>query len=235
MKINPYKYPFIAIEGIDGCGKSTLIEGLKKWDAKKGIGSIFTKEPTDGGWGQLIRLLLRNHGYDIRGDKVQPYQFQEFYILDRLEHRQTETVFLGASPIFSDRDFVSNVAYGIASDVGCHLLLRRHEEILGDYFFVPDLVIILDLPAEEAIKRIEKVGKKADFFEKLNFLKLVRDGYLAFPRLIDEIYPDVELPCAILEASRPPEEVLKNSLFWINKIFQEKLEATEYLKIFKKK
>jgi dTMP kinase len=234
MKINPYSNPFIVIEGIDGCGKSTLIEGIKKWDKKHGIGSIFTKEPTDGPIGATIRRILNNNGCDVKGRKFSPEELQGLYILDRLEHRQAEAAFLEKYPIFSDRDFISTIAYGVGGEVGFRWILKEHEEILNDYFFAPDLALILDLPAEEAVERLREKGKKADYFEKLEFLKEVRNGYLSFPRLIDEIYPDVELPCAVINASQSPEKVLKDSLFWIDKCFQEKLEVTEYIKIFKK-
>ncbi len=234
MKSNPYKYPFIAIEGIDGCGKSTLIEGLQKWDNENGIGAIFTKEQTNGEWGRKISLILGNNGRNSRGEKVSSEDLQIFYIRDRLPHRCNEAVFLEKYPIISDRDFPSTIAYGMAGGLDSHCILRKHEEILGDYFFVPDLVIIPDLPAEEAIKRIKKSGKEADYFEKLEFLKLVRNGYLAFPRLMQEIYPRVGMDI-VVDAMQSPEKVFEDSLFWIDKCFQEKLEATEYNKIFKKK
>lgn len=235
MKINPYPNPFIVIEGIDGCGKSTLIEGLQKWDKKNGIGAIFTREPTDGDWGKIVRDILDNHGYDVNGDKVHSKGLQALYIKDRLEHRKNEVAFLQKYSIFSDRDFVSTFAYGMASGLAFHWVIGTHEDILGDYFFVPDLVIILDLPAEEAIKRIKKSGKEADYFEKLEFLKKVRDHYLAFPRLIDEYYPNIALHCAVIQASQPPKKILEDSLFWIDRCFQKKLEATQYIKIFKKR
>lgn len=240
MKINPYKYPFIAIEGIDGCGKSTLIEGLQKWDKENKIGSIFTKEPTDGNWGQMIRFILNNDGYaNIRGEKVSAEDLQRLYIKDRLEHRQSEAVFLEMYSIFTDRDCPSTPSYYYVSHVnlgylGFRWIFREHEEILGEYFFVPDLVIILDLPAEEAIKRIKKSGKEADYFEKLKFLKLVRDGYLAFPRWMQEIYPEVKTRVIIIDAMQSPEKVFEDSMFRIDRCFQEKLEETEYIKIFKK-
>ncbi len=230
---NPYKYSFIAIEGIDGCGKSTLIEKIQKWDEENGIGAIFTKEQTNGDWGQLISMLLRNHGFDIRGDKVQPSQLQEFYILDRLEHRQNEAGFLEMYPIFSDRDFLSTIAYGLASGVSHRWVLRRHEEELGEYFFAPDLVIILDLPAEEAVKRMEKAGKEADFFEKLNFLKLVRDAYLVCSRFIEEIYPRVDINIVVINALQSPEKVFEDAIYWINRCFQDKSGMAEYIRIFK--
>ncbi len=237
MKINPYKYPFIVVEGIDGCGKSTLIEGIKKWDKENDIGSIFTKEPTDGKIGQMIREILDYNGCENNGRKVSAETLQVLYIKDRLEHRQIETAFLEYYPIISDRDFSSTFSYYYAShgNLGPVWISKKHEEILGDYFFTPDLVIILDLSAEEAIERFEKSGKKMDYFEKLEFLKKVRDGYLAFPRLIQEIYPRVGMDIIVVDAMQSPEEVFTESLYWIDKCFQAKLEATEYLKIFKKK
>ena len=237
MKINPYKYPFIVIEGIDGCGKSTLIEMLQKWDEKNGIGGIFTKEPTDGEIGQRIRMILDNDGRDDKGHKVSAESLQVLYIKDRLEHRQSEAAFLEMYSVFTDRDYPSTLSYYYAShgNLGFKWILSKHEKILGDYFFIPDLVIILDLQAEEAIKRIKKTGKKMDFFEKLEFLRLVRDGYLVFPRLIQEIYPESEMHIAVTDATQSPEKVFKDSLVWIDKCFQKKLEAAKYIKIFKKK
>ena len=234
MKINPYPKPFIVIEGPDGCGKSTLIEGLEKWDKKNGIGAIFTKEPTDGKWGQMIRIILQNDGRDIMGDKIYPEDLQRLYIKDRLEHRQAEAAFLEKYSVFSDRDFPSTMAYGMAEGLESGWILEEHENIMGEYFFAPDLVIILDLPVEEAIKRIKKSRKETDYFEKLEFLKRVREAYLSFPRLIQEIYPRVGMDIVIVDAMPSPAEILKNSLFWIDKCFQEKLEATQYIKIFKK-
>lgn len=212
MKTNPYSHSFIAIEGIDGCGKSTLIGGLKKCDEENKIGAIFTKEPTDGEVGQKIRKILNNHGRDENGKKIYPEELQELYIYDRLKHRQTESVFLEGHPIFSDRDFFSTLAYGIAAGINFRWILERHEIILKSLFFVPNLVFILDLPAEEAIKRIKKAGKAEDYFEKLAFLEKVRQAYLELPKIMEEFYPDVEIDIQIIDASKPPEEVLEKAL-----------------------
>ncbi len=235
MKVNPYKHPFIIIEGIDGCGKSTLIGGIKKWDKKHKIGSIFTKEPTDGEIGQKIRKILDNNGCDDDGHKISAEDLQRLYIWDRLGHRETEASFLEKYPVISDRDFPSTSCYFNAAGGNVRWVLSEHELILGRYFFVPDLVLILDLPAEEAMNRNKKAKKADDYFTKLAFQKRVRDAYLAFPQWMKEIYPEVKMRVVIVDASQPPDKVLKDSLFWIDRTFQEKLEATEYIKIFKKK
>ncbi len=223
MKINPYKYPFIVIEGIDGCGKSTLIEGIKKWDEKYGIGSILTKEPTDGYWGKMIRMILDNDGYDITGEKVSPKNLQTLYINDRLEHRISEAAFLEMYSLFSDRDFPSTVAYGVAAGLSRQWILQKHEEILRDYFFVPDLVLILDLSAEEAMERLKKTHKQLDYFEKLVFLKKIRESYLAFAMTMGR--PPVgmgEMNIQIIDAAPSPKKILKNVIPIIEEVFKEK-------------
>ncbi len=223
MKINPYPNPFIVIEGPDGCGKSTLIEGLERWDKEKNIGAIFTKEPTDGVWGGFIRALLENDCIDMRGKKVESEDLQKLYIKDRLEHRKIEAVFLEKYPVFSDRDFPSTMAYGMAEGLEPEWILEAHKSIMGEYFFVPDLVLILDLPAEEAVKRSQKTGKGVDYFDKkIALQKKIREAYLSFPGLIKEHY-STRMDIRIINAMPSPREVLKMSLVWIDDIFQKKM------------
>ncbi len=222
MKINPYKYPFIVIEGIDGCGKSTLIEGIKKWDEKYGIGSIFTKEPTDGKIGQEIRKILQS-GFDSSGHKTEPRELQRLYIEDRLEHRQNEAVYLEQYPVFSDRDFSSTIAYGASEGLDLKWVINEHEKILGNYFFVPDLIFIWDLPAEEAMERLKKTHKQLDYFEKLAFLKKIRESYLAFAMKMGR--PPVgmgEMNIQIIDATPSPKKILKSVIPIIEEVFRKK-------------
>jgi len=47
----------IAIEGIDGTGKSTQLKMLAAYLREKGCSVVETREPTDGPYGQKIRKL----------------------------------------------------------------------------------------------------------------------------------------------------------------------------------
>ena len=48
----------VAIEGLDGSGKSTVIRGLSKMLRVEGIDFILTSEPTSGPIGLLLRRYL---------------------------------------------------------------------------------------------------------------------------------------------------------------------------------
>jgi len=222
MKINPYPNPFIVIEGIDGCGKSTLIEGVKKWDEKHKFGSIFTKEPTDGIFGQMIRKILKNNGCDEEGRKVEPMELQMLYIKDRCEHRKMEAAFLEMYPIISDRDFPSTMAYGMAEGLDLNRIFQTHEKILGEYFFVPDLTLILDLDTKEAVERLKKTRKQPDYFEKLAFLKKIRESYLAFSMAMGK--PPIgmgKINIQIINAMPSPDKILKSVLPFIKEVFEK--------------
>ena len=60
MKHHRLSFPakFISFEGIDGCGKTTLMEHLSLWLEKAGIPFIRTREPGGTKIGEKIRELL---------------------------------------------------------------------------------------------------------------------------------------------------------------------------------
>ena len=51
------KRKFIALEGIEGSGKSTSLEGIANTLEQKSIDYILTKEPGSGSLGKRLRSL----------------------------------------------------------------------------------------------------------------------------------------------------------------------------------
>ena len=94
-----------------------------------------------------------------------------------------------------DRYYYSTMAYQSASGFSM-------EKIRADNSFapVPTLVLILDISAEDGVKRVLK-GGNADRFEKEDFLNRVREQYL---KLKNE--PNVE----IIDARLDVQEVHTN-------------------------
>jgi len=50
----------IALEGIDGAGKSTQINRLSRWLREHNVNVYVTSEPTNRKWGAVIRNFSRS-------------------------------------------------------------------------------------------------------------------------------------------------------------------------------
>ena len=165
---------FISFEGIEGSGKSSLLENLKKYYLKKELEVIFTKEPGGTELGKEIRGILLNPESSISSEA-------ELLLLmaDRIEHVTTKI-----NPnlkknkiIFCDRYIDSTIAY---QGKGRNLSEDKIKELIDILNLpIPDLTILLDLPVEDGLLRANK-RNELDRFEKedINFHKSIRKSYL---------------------------------------------------------
>ena len=182
---------FIVIEGIDGCGKSTVSKAVADWF---GPGTVLTREPTDSWLGRAVREGSK--------EEVSPYLDALLFMADRANHTLEIAEHLGnGKVVVCDRYYHSTVAYQTA-------YLERKS--LGDNFdwlleantrisIHPDLTFLLTADPEEALARIGHRGELSRF-EKVDFLKEVQENYLRLARLDETIVQ--------IDASRPPEEVV---------------------------
>ncbi len=186
--------PLIAVEGIDGAGKSTLCHGLYKEISKK-LPVILTYEPTRGVYGRKLRERIKE-------GNISPQEEYRLFMLDREEHvRNVIAPALSQGKIvITDRYFLSSCAYQGARGLD---YARICEENLR--FPQPDLVILLDLPPELALSR---KSSKEEHFENLNFLKKVREIYLEVVKKHRNL---------VIDARSPAEEILKKALEEIKK------------------
>lgn len=154
---------YICLEGIDGSGKSSQLERLAQWLEECGFDVTRIMEPTDSAVGQLIREMLKN-------PKAQDESFQRtlalLFAADRTilmdEIRKEEAL---NRVVVSDRSFYSSLAYQNGEE-----WIRE----INKYSREPDLVILLDLETETAMRRCDGTDK----FEEKSFLDNVRKRYL---------------------------------------------------------
>jgi dTMP kinase len=208
MKANPYPGRFIAFEGIDGSGKTVQVGFLKGFlKDNVGVDIVSTQEETDGQYGQQIREIVRNNGYTKSGKKLSDEEIQELYIKDRQEHRKWEVGELQkGTMVISDRDFLSGLAYGTATGIELERILQMHEEILGDLFFVPDIIFILDLEPQKAAERLKKVsrGQKGYFSDLIKQVK-ARKSFLELAKELSMKHPFLNIK--IIDASQDQYQV----------------------------
>ncbi|MAH43022.1 dTMP kinase [archaeon] len=183
---------FIIIEGIDGSGKSTQCKLIADFLTKQGYEVTLTKEPTDFETGKFIRQVLR-------GEKGQlpPLEFQKLYVKDREEHLEkiVEPALSKGKIVISDRYFFSTIAYGSID------LPVEDLEQLNSHFRIPDMTIMLDIPIEESLNRINNV-RNIEFFENENKLAKVMKTYQTF----QEKYPNIH----ILDGTKSLEKVTED-------------------------
>ena len=158
----------IVLEGIDGCGKSTQVSLLVDKLRSIGIDTLKLREPTDGPHGLRLRSIL-NEEIQAEHDEI-----LDLFVKDRKQHvsEKIEPALNNGKTVVMDRYYYSTMAYQSASGFSM-------EKIRADNSFapVPTLVLILDISAEDGVKRVLKEGN-ADRFEKEDFLNRVREQYL---------------------------------------------------------
>ena len=192
---------FIVFEGIDGSGKGTLISGVKKLLLAQGFPEekiLFTAEPTKGFYGKKVRELLKS---EVNPD-VNAKQFLDLYVADRREHVEKEIVpaLREGKIILCDRFKYSTIVYQSLQGIPIKKILGLHEN-----FPVPDLVFILDLPADIALQRIKADSKRQrlEAFEKKIFLEKVRHVFMC----VKTLFPEEKI--LVVDASRGAKEVEK--------------------------
>lgn len=178
----------VAIEGIDGSGKSTVTRRLATELAQTGHDVHVTREPTDTGLGRRVREAIRG--------RVHPVAQALLFLSDHRRHRTEVAGLLADRHVLSDRWSDSCFAYQAAT-------LRDHVEDplswllrgAGDDLR-PDLVVLLDLEVEAALSRVSDRGP-AEGFERKELLGRVRANYHDLAdRFGNYVFVDADRPLA---------------------------------------
>jgi dTMP kinase len=160
----------LVIEGIDGSGKSTLADALAARWTERG-------RPT-GRWHEPADREIGARGAEA--DRTDPRRAAMLFTLDRTLARPELESRLARSDVLADRSFYSTLAYQ-----GSRLSPpdRRGLEALQVAIALrPDLVVLLDLPPEEAVRRVGRRGQPRSPLERLATLRRVRRSYRSYAR-----------------------------------------------------
>jgi dTMP kinase len=142
----------IALEGIDGAGKSTQARLLAQALAARGYGVCLTREPSDGPQGKELRRYLgggRRH--------LSPDQELALFMADRREQvgRVVAPALAAGKVVVTDRSYYSSAAYQGALGLAVEAIIAANEAFAPR----PDLVFLLQLPVDQALRRCRQGGR----------------------------------------------------------------------------
>ena len=168
---------FITFEGGDGSGKTTQINLLASWLESEGHTVVITREPggTDLGT-ELRNIILHREGF------IAPRAEALLYAADRSHHIHTlvRPALKRGEIVVQDRYLDSSVAYQGAGRVPDPTEVREIS-LWATERLMPDLTVLLDVPASVAKERQAAGGRQYDRLEAEaeDFHTRVRESYLA--------------------------------------------------------
>jgi dTMP kinase len=139
----------LALEGVDGSGKSTQAQLLAVSLLQQGREVVLTQEPGAGPVGQKLRRYLQ-------GDErhLTPQEELELFLADRREHVEEviKPALAAGQIVITDRYYYSSVAYQGALGLDPAWILAENEAFAPR----PDLVFLLVLPVAQAVARLQR-------------------------------------------------------------------------------
>jgi dTMP kinase len=172
---------FLAFEGLDGSGKSTLIQRLMSELGRRGVAAVVTREPGGTPLAEDIRKLL------LRTEREAPVAATELllYAASRAQHVAgvIQPAIKRGDWVICDRFSASSVAFQCFA----RSLSRTSVDWLNAFAeqgTQPDLYILLDVSVTESQRRQNvrnAAGGESDRMELESraFHERVRQGYLA--------------------------------------------------------
>ena len=203
---------FITLDGIDGAGKSTNLAVMKAWFEKHQLPVLFTREPGGTPAGEALREILLNPATQVS-------LRTETLLMFAARQQHLETVILPAlkngTHVVSDRFTDATFAYqGGGRGVPLQDIATLEHWVQGD--FRPDLTLLLDVPLEVSMARINQTREKDRFEqEAAEFFNRVREVYLRRAAKQPERYAVIDSSQS-LDAVKTQIETALDSHFGLN-------------------
>lgn len=170
---------------------------------------MISKEPTSCGYGKELRESAKSGRLTLEREL-------ELFALDRQEHvkRSIAPALEEGNIVILDRYYLSTAAYQGARGADVDEIIRTNEAFAPK----PDLVLLLDVSAEQGLTRIRNRGDKPNLFEKSESLEQARQIFLTTVK---------SFPHQIIDASQPLTEVFKQALKSMQAAAAQKVSKTD--------
>ena len=186
----------ITLEGIDGAGKSTHLEGIGDLLRSRGKDVVVTREPGGTPLGEKLRAVLLSQAMNIETETLLMFAARREHIAQVIAPALAKGLW-----VVSDRFTDATYAYqGAGGGVAKDRIAVLERWVNGG--LLPDLTLVFDVPVEVARARLPKNRKDRFESENMAYFERVRAGYLeraaAEPRRV-----------RVVDGRRPLSEVEK--------------------------
>jgi dTMP kinase len=185
----------VALEGIDGTGKSTQAQRLTAIFREQGIDVVPLHEPTVSPWGRRLREAMRGQRRILA-----PAQELDLFLQDRRYDvaAHIRPALAAHKLVVIDRYYYSTIAYQGALGIDPHRIRRLNEAFAP----IPDAIFVLLLSPAQALARIRFArGHTDEVFEREDYLKKV-----------DEVFRTLKEPHIHFVAADQPLDFVTSSL-----------------------
>ena len=199
---------FLVFEGLDGSGKSSLMNQLQNHLSLNNINFLKTREPGGTQIGDLLRNIILSKTSEVPSPRTELL----LYEASRAQHvdRVIKPALDSKQWVLCDRFTASSVAF----QAGGRQILEDQVNWLNDFAtnsLKPDLNILLDLTVEESQRRrqqrAQQIGDSEDRMESEEeaFHQRVRAGFLKQAVLAPSEW-------LVLDAANTPTELFQSLL-----------------------
>ncbi len=153
---------FLAVEGPEGAGKSTLVSGLAVQLRREGAEPLLVREPGGTEAAEAIRRILLEPGSSLA-----PVSELYLFLAARadLVARKIRPALEAGKVVVADRFELSTLAYQVGGR-GLDESLVRSANQAATGGLRPDLTLILDVPPRTGLSRIRAAGGAFDRIER---------------------------------------------------------------------
>lgn len=207
--------PFIAIEGLDGSGKTTLVRKLER--AMKGMPVIFTHEPGGTPLAGAIRNILLDGS--LSGGASNKTQLLGFFYARSDHIEMIRSIRTMGQTVITDRFDGSTFAYQAYDESKG----PEEQEELDDLFWMlrsnivlsgnePTLYLYLDLPPEVAQERHTADPSQMMNHYDLKPIDFYRRQHAGYQDFFKEIASQGDSEVAFIDATLSPDDIFEEML-----------------------
>ena len=200
---------FITLDGIDGSGKSTHLATIKNWFEQQQLPVLFTREPGGTAIGETLREILLNPATQasLRTETLLMFAARQQHLEEVIRPALQQGI-----SVVSDRFTDATFAYqGGGRGVPFADIETLENWVQGS--LRPDLTIILDVPLEVSMERINRSREKDRFEqEQADFFTRVRAAYLQRAQAAPQHYAIIDSNRELAEVQAEIETILQQHL-----------------------